>query len=58
MKKKEDDTEMEVSETIKLTAYSESLRNTHATGGQEAGSDEEEDEDGQHGQQKVQCAQQ
>jgi hypothetical protein len=56
MKKKEDDTEMEVSETIKLTAYSESLRNTHATGGQEAGSDEEEDEDGQHGQQKVQCA--
>lgn len=53
MKKKEDDTEMEVSETLKLTAYSEAQRNTHATGGQEAGSDEEEEDDGHQGQQKV-----
>ena len=42
-----------------LEAYDESTRNTHATGGQEANeSDEEDDERGHGGGQRVQCAQQ
>lgn len=46
-------------ETVQLKQYDEKQRNTHATGGQDAMSDDEEEDDG-HGQggQRVQCAQQ
>ena len=48
---------MDVSETIKLIKYDENQRNTHAQGGTEGDSDEEEEGHGQGGQ-RVQCAQQ
>lgn len=56
-KKNEDDDVMEATETCKLSKYDENQRNTHAQGGTEGDSDEEENE-GTNGQgQRVQCAQ-
>lgn len=40
-------------EVCKLSAYDESQRNVHATGGREAGSDDEEEEGHGHGGQRV-----
>jgi DnaJ family protein A protein 2 len=59
-KKKGADTEMEVAETVSLIAFKEHQKNTHHEGGQEGGSDEDEDHEGHggHGGQRVQCAQQ
>jgi len=47
---------MDSAEEVKLIAYNEGQRNTHATGGQEADDSDEEDETG-HGGQRVQCNQ-
>ena len=48
MKKAKDD-DMEASETVKLVKYDESQRNTHAQGGTEGDSDEEEESGGAGG---------
>jgi len=53
-----EDVEMDVKETVKLEKYNEGQRNTHAQGGTEGGSDDEEEEGHGHGGQRVQCAQQ
>jgi hypothetical protein len=52
----EDDDKMECSETVKLIKYEEGQRNTHAQGGTEGDSDEEEESHGGAGGQRVQCA--
>ena len=56
-KKKNTDDEMDASETCKLTKFDENQRNTHAQGGTEGDSDEEEEQSQGNGQ-RVQCAQQ
>lgn len=57
-KKKNADDEMDASETCKLTKFDENQRNTHAQGGTEGDSDEEEDQNHGGAGQRVQCAQQ
>lgn len=57
VQQKQSDVDMTADETVQLSGYDESKRNTHATGGQEALSDEEEEEGHQGGGQRVQCAQ-
>jgi hypothetical protein len=56
-KKKNADDEMDASETCKLIKFDENQRNTHAQGGTEGDSDEEEEQSHGNGQ-RVQCAQQ
>jgi hypothetical protein len=53
------DVDMTAEETVQLKPFDEKQRNTHATGGQEAMSDDEEEDDGRNANgQRVQCAQQ
>jgi hypothetical protein len=53
------DVDMTADETVQLKAFDEKRRNTQATGGQEAMSDDEDEDDGRNaGGQRVQCAQQ
>lgn len=55
--KKKEDTDMEVDETVKMKAYHDTHKNTHAGGGERGNdSDEEEDEGHGRGGQRVQCA--
>lgn len=58
--KKEDADMNGDAEIVKLVAYNEKERNTHATGGQESMDDSDEDDPrgGGQGGQRVQCAQQ
>lgn len=58
--KKQEDENMDISETVNLISFSDDQRNTHAQGGTKAyGSDGEEEEDPRMGGgQRVQCAQQ
>jgi len=51
------DSEMDAGETVMLSAYSEKDRNSQATGGTE-NPDEDDEEEGQPGGQRVQCQQQ
>lgn len=52
------DVDMSSAETVMLTEYNDSVRNTKVTGGQQAAdSDEDEDEGQPRGGQRVQCAQ-
>lgn len=53
------DVDMTAEETVQLKPFDEKQRNTHATGGQEAMSDDEDEDDGRNANgQRVQCAQQ
>lgn len=52
------DVDMSNAEIVQLTEYNESVRNTRATGGQQANDSDEDEDDGQpRGGQRVQCAQ-
>ena len=51
------DVDMTAGETVMLSEYNESTRNTRATGGQQANDSDEDEDDGQpRGGQRVQCA--
>lgn len=49
---------MEVAETVQMITFKEHHKNTHHEGGQEGGSDEEDEHEGHGRGQRVQCAQQ
>ncbi len=50
--------ETDVAETLTLEDYHDNQKNTHVQGGTEGNDSDEQDDDGQGGQQRVQCAQQ
>lgn len=55
--KKEDNVDMDVSETCSLKPYREEHRNTHHEGGNEGNNSDEDDENGHHQRGGVRCQQ-